>query len=115
MVRKLAQDRLRILMKYCRAGDLLEIGCATGEFLHCAKEAGFKVMGVDSSKLFVEFATRRGLPVRSGRVEDLDFPSASFDAIAMFHLIEHVEQPRPFMAQLNRLLKHSGILLVVTP
>ena len=54
LVRRMANDRLRVLQKHMRTGQMLEVGCATGEFLQVSGAAGFDVQGVDSSRMFVD-------------------------------------------------------------
>ena len=112
---KMAADRLHILEGQMKSGRLLEVDCASGEFLALAKEDGFDVQGVDSSKLFVDFNRQNGIEVKHGIVEDFDSYPRSFDAIALFHLIEHVEDPVGFVQTLEPLLRQDGLLFVATP
>ncbi|MDA1348936.1 MAG: class I SAM-dependent methyltransferase [Chloroflexi bacterium] len=111
----MAADRLRILQGYMKSGRLLEVGCASVEFLALAQGAGFDVQGVDSSKMFVEFNRQNGIDVEHGRVEDFDFPPHKFDVIALFHLIEHVEDPVGFVQALGPLLQQDGLVFIATP
>lgn len=115
MVRKMACDRLQYLSRYCTSGNLLEIGCATGEFLVAAEEFGFHATGLESSKIFFGYLTKIGIRAKYGRIEDVDFDKNNFDVIAISHVIEHIEDPHRFISELNNLLKPGGILFIVTP
>jgi SAM-dependent methyltransferase len=50
-----------------------------------------------------------------GQLPDLDLPDASFDAIVMNHVIEHIHDPRALLAECMRLLKKGGWLVATTP
>lgn len=115
MVERMARDRLDILRRYKRSGNLLEIGCASGEFLQVSWNAGFNAIGVDSSKVFCEYAQGKGLNVKHGRIEDFEFPVNYFDVIVLFHLIEHIEEPGTFLRHLSDLLDYGGILFIIAP
>lgn len=115
MTYRMARDRLRTLTRFVDGGRLLEIGCATGEFLELAERSGFDVLGLDASGRYALHAAGRGLNVKHARLEDLDLEDSRFDVIAIFHLIEHVEDPGEFMARTLRLLRPTGLLFVITP
>ncbi len=107
--------RLNTLSRYKKQGKLLEIGCATGEFLEAARQWGFDVSGLDASQVYAEYALRKGLNVRCGRLEDLDYAQEEFDVVCMFHLIEHIQYPKEFLKQVHGYLKTGGLLYIITP
>lgn len=111
----MAQDRIDILMEFTKQGDIMEIGCATGEFLEKARTQGFNTFGIDLSENYVEYAKKKGLNVFCGRIEDIEKDSKQYDIIAMFHLIEHIARPEEFLKSINRLLKKDGLIYIVTP
>lgn len=113
--RKIANERLQFLKKYIKNGKLLEIGCATGEFLLEAKKTGFDVEGLDASPIFVKYLKRKGIPAKLGTFENTDFEEKSFDAIVAFHLIEHIYAPNEFLKKAYTVLKKKGILFLITP
>lgn len=110
-----ARDRLNILNRYKKQGKLLEIGCATGEFLETAQHVGFDVSGLDASQVYVEYAFGKGLNVKYGRLEDFDYNKEELDVICMFHLIEHIQYPKEFLKQVHEYLKPGGLLYIITP
>ena len=55
------------------------------------------------------------LPVRVGLLEQLNFPDNSFDVVVMWHVLEHVSDPRPTLAEVARILRPGGIFLVAVP
>jgi SAM-dependent methyltransferase len=94
---------------------LLEIGCGAGNQLAALRQAGWDAHGVDFDPAAVATARGRGLQVDQGDVRDLHYPDASFDAVAMAHVIEHVANPVGLLTEIARLLKPGGRLVLITP
>jgi SAM-dependent methyltransferase len=114
--RRTFRDRVRAIEKrYGRKGRLLDVGCALGDFLMEAKDAGWDVEGVEISHFAAQRARERGLRVSAGRLENLDLPPASFDVITLYDAIEHMTDPVTTLAAVRRLLKPGGLLHLVTP
>ena len=98
----------------------LEVGCGRGTIgLYLNRYLGMEVTLLDSSKDAVElaqwnFAHWGGKGVF--RVEDarvLSFPESSFDVIATIGLLEHLEDYRPVLREMYRVLKPGGVLFSV--
>lgn len=108
---------LQRLLKYRLPGaDLLELGCAHGSFLALAKEAGYRVTGVEMSPWVVGFGQSTfGVPIRPGPIESLDIAAGSLDVIALMDVLEHLPDPLQTMRRCLSLLRPDGILLVQTP
>ena len=97
-------------------GNLLEIGCACGFLLVAARERGFTVQGIEMSAWASGYARETyGLDVQTGRLEALPIPAASFDAVVMADVIEHLPDPRLTLRHIHRVLRPGGRLLVLTP
>ena len=98
------------------AGDLLEVGAGDGYFLNAAKEAGWRVHGLELSQPRIEQAKRWfDIDLLPQDLLKADLKPASFDAIAMFQLIEHVHDPRAILKRVHELLKPGGVLVLSTP
>ncbi len=96
-------------------GRLLEVGCGTGDLLAGVRDLGWTVTGVDFDPAAVAVARRRGLSVQEGDLASQGFADGSFDAVTMFHLIEHVPDPGALLAECRRVLAPGGRIVVVTP
>jgi SAM-dependent methyltransferase len=109
--------RVRSLKKHLpEKGRLLEIGCGSGDLLIELARLGYITSGLDFSSVAVETARQTyGLDVTCGIIEDVDFQEGSFDAILMFHVIEHLTNPLSAMKQLRFWLKPGGALILGTP
>ncbi len=108
-----ALDRLEELVQQ---GNLLDVGCSKGLFLHLAHKRGWAVRGVEISHVSSEYAREEfGLDVFTGTLEEAHFPDASFDVVSMWDLIEHLEDPLSALRETCRILKPRGIALILTP
>ena len=106
----------RLLALIPAGGRLLEIGCACGFLLVAARERGFAAQGVEMSAWASAHARDAyGLDVKTGRLETATLPAASFDAVVMADVIEHLTDPRSTLQAIHRVLRPGGRLLVLTP
>jgi 2-polyprenyl-3-methyl-5-hydroxy-6-metoxy-1,4-benzoquinol methylase len=119
MHQALLQARLDASMMYLgknNAGTLLDVGCGNGSFLDRMRLLGWNVRGVDIDHKSAKIAHETfGIPVYVGTLQEAKYPDASFDAITMSHVIEHVYNPITLLMESYRILKPGGSLVVVTP
>lgn len=96
-------------------GKLLDIGCGVGDFLHVAENKGWQCTGVEPSEEAREIARQRikGDLLYSEDLEQL--PDQSFDLITMWHVLEHVDDLKWQVAQLQRLIKPNGRIVIAVP
>jgi 2-polyprenyl-3-methyl-5-hydroxy-6-metoxy-1,4-benzoquinol methylase len=98
------------------AGRVLDYGCGFGFFLDELAASGFEPHGIDVSSAAVEQANRRvpgrALVVPAGSA--LPFADASFDAVTMLDVIEHVPDLDQALAEVRRCLAPGGLFLVIT-
>ena len=98
------------------ARRVLDVGCAGGAFPKAAHDLGFDVTGVEPSRWLAEQGrSLYGLDIRSGLLEDQDFPEQSFDLISLWDVIEHLPDAHAVVADIHRLLKPGGYLIVNCP
>lgn len=98
-----------------KGGRLLDLGCGSGDFLECARSAGWQVVGVDPDPKAVAAARGRGIDAREGGVEVLDPQREQFDGITLNHVIEHVHDPLGVLQACYTLLKPGGWIWLETP
>ena len=96
-------------------GRLVDVGIGTGLFLHLAREAGFAPLGVEISPACAARARAEfGVDVHVGDFESFE-PVGPVDAVAMSDVLEHVADPRRFLAHAAAILRPGGALFVAVP
>lgn len=117
-----ARDRLKVLARelyarpFRRRGRLLDIGSGGGNALALWRDQHDACIGLEPNEAAAATARRElGLDVRPGRLDDHAFPEASFDAITLCHVLEHIDDPRALLARAARLLKPGGEMLLWMP
>jgi 2-polyprenyl-3-methyl-5-hydroxy-6-metoxy-1,4-benzoquinol methylase len=99
-----------------RRGRVLDVGCGRGLLLEAFRRRGWEVQGTELTETAACYARQvAGVPVEMGRLEEIGFPESHFDAITMWHVLEHVHDPRVVLAEVSRILKPGGVLLVGVP
>jgi len=114
-VRLLSAFYRKWAINYVSNGALLDIGCGNGRFLKSMRELGWQVQGVEFNKKSVEQCRNDFLTVHHGDLSSAEFAQASFDVITLRHVIEHIPTPNELMAELARILKPGGRLIIETP
>ena len=97
------------------AGSILDVGCGTGAFLHTMKQAGWEVTGLEPDENAAKKAKELyGIePMKADEIYNLS--PATFDAITMWHVLEHVHDLHGYMKKLKSLLKPGGKLFIAVP
>jgi SAM-dependent methyltransferase len=94
---------------------LLDVGCATGDFLEAGRAAGWAVEGLELSDWSCAIARQRGLTVHQKTLARFaDERVEPFDVVTLIGVIEHLPAPRAEMANLARLVRPGGLLVVWT-
>ncbi|UYZ62248.1 class I SAM-dependent methyltransferase [Hymenobacter weizhouensis] len=97
-----------------RKGRLLDYGCGTGHFLAAAKANGWQVAGLEPNPRARQEASQRvGQPIGTKGLSEFD--SETFDAITLWHVLEHVHELNDTLRQLINLLRPDGALLIAVP
>lgn len=103
--------------KKVRHGKILDIGCGTGDTLYLLHKIGWKSYGLDIDKKAITIANRRGLKdVIFGTYKDIrKYPNNYFDAIRLYHVIEHLDDLNLCLSLIYKKLKNNGRLIIGTP
>jgi SAM-dependent methyltransferase len=99
-----------------RKGRVLDIGCGPGFLLREFRERGWEVQGTEFSEQSAAHARKGfGLPVSVGYFREMKFETAGFDAVVMWHVLEHTALPEETLAEVARLLRPGGVFLCAVP
>jgi SAM-dependent methyltransferase len=95
--------------------EILDAGCGSGRTMQ-ELEAYGTVRGIELDEAAAEMARTRGHgDVAIGRLEQLPWPDATFDLITSLDVIEHTPDDRAALAELRRVCRPGGWLLVTVP
>jgi 2-polyprenyl-3-methyl-5-hydroxy-6-metoxy-1,4-benzoquinol methylase len=94
---------------------LLDVGAGRGRFLASARAAGYDVTGIEPSNRGVSAAQQLDVPVQHATIEDAELEPASIDAAVIWHVLEHVDDPRAALVRVSDWLRPGGSLLVGVP
>ena len=115
LLRRYQRRQASICRKYLPAGGrFLEIGCANGDVLAELRDEFPVVHGIELSETVAAEATRRGLDVFCGTLDEYE-TKQQYDLIFMSHVIEHVLDPVATVARIDELLAPGGVLYLETP
>ena len=113
---KLFREKLDTILKYLPGrGRILDVGCAAGFFLKIMEGEGYETQGVEISKYASSYARNvLKLNIVEGGLLSARFPDGFFDVITMWDVLEHLPNPLEALAECDRIMKKSGILIVET-
>lgn len=94
--------------------SLLDVGCSSGAFMTAPRARGCDVQGVEPAPKAAKSAEAAGFSVFCGTLEQSAFPEASFDAITVLEVIEHLRDPLSLLRECRRILKADGVLAIGT-
>ncbi len=97
-----------------KSGRALDLGCGTGNYTVELKKRGFDVIGLDASERMLEIAHSKGLECIEGDAYSLPFPDESFDLVLSVTMFEFIYEPERAVAEINRVLKPEGEVLIAT-
>lgn len=113
---RIGRDRLTPGLPPGPPGEILDVGCGSGEFLLALREARWRPHGIETSERAVDAAHEAGLDdVRAGDLLDARFPTGRFDAVRFWHSLEHMPSPRAQLAEARRVLRSGGSLTIGVP
>ena len=94
---------------------ILDVGCGSGDLLAALRQRGYSCCGMDASLAALAAAHRQGIAAVLGDYHAAPLAAESFDAVSMFHFLEHVPDPAAALAFARAVLRPSGRLIVQVP
>lgn len=116
LVRIVGARRAWFVAKQVRAGGrVLDVGCGRGITLRGLADAGCETHGFEVSAQAVQGIDSRVSVRVASSLADASYPNEYFDAIVIWHVLEHVPHPRHIIEESMRILRPGGVLIVAVP
>jgi len=113
---RLWERRLKLLRPTKKSGALLDVGAGIGQFLAVARDSYEELHGTEVSSTAIQLAKQRyNLNLFHGTIEDLAMTGRVFANITLFHVLEHVPDPKSVLKICHSLLLPQGILAIAVP
>ncbi|MGC9373808.1 MAG: class I SAM-dependent methyltransferase [Bacteroidales bacterium] len=110
------EKKYRIIKRISSGKTLLDIGCGTGYFLNYMKEKGYQTQGIEVNEQARNFGKQHfGLHIippeklLNGEIHE------KFKVVTLWHVLEHLYQPRLYLQRISEILDKDGILLLALP
>lgn len=101
---------------YRSPGQLLDVGCGSGAFLKRMRDFGWNVTGLDlAAEVALRVQRQLGIQVHVGTLPHPQLKSESYDALTMWHVLEHVPDPKGLLRSAADLLRPNGLLVIEVP
>lgn len=110
------EDKIALVRAHKTGGRLLDVGAGVGLFVRIALDHGFDAQGIEMSAQAVATGTRSlDVPLTCGDFLGTAVPPASFDVVTLWHVFEHLDDPRAILARIHQVLRPDGVVVIAVP
>lgn len=96
-------------------GSILDIGCGTGAFLKTMRQSGWQITGIEPDETARNRARELNSVAALSPVALDEISSDNFDAITLWHVLEHVHDLHGYLENIKRLVKPEGAIFIAVP
>jgi SAM-dependent methyltransferase len=116
MMRLRAKHSLQFVPDRVKRPRVLDVGCAEGRLLKALHDCGCECWGVEHpSYPYQRFLNSDRITYIRGELDFIDLPEETFDMIFLWHVLEHMDNPRQVLRRLYKSLAPEGILILAVP
>ncbi len=116
LVRIVGRRQCRFIAKSLTgSARVLDVGCGRGVMLSAMADLGFEVHGTDISKLATQGVDPRAEIRIAPNLSDALYPESYFDVVVIWHVLEHLRNPRETLEEIHRVLRPGGRIVVAVP
>lgn len=110
------KKKIQLVSKHVSRGTILDYGCGTGMFLKVCQDAGWKSFGMEPDEGARKIGSEMGLTVFSDKITLNEYTnSQSFDAITLWHVLEHVTDLDDTLNFFKTRISDKGVLIIAVP
>lgn len=111
------RQRYQLIMKLHSKGKILDIGCGEGSFLKKFPSEKWKRTGIEINKNLATMAHRtvKHAKIITVPVELSTLPKQNFDIVTMWHVLEHIQNPKIVLKSLKKIISPHGYLVIEVP
>lgn len=111
------QEFIKLVIRYLNRGNILDLGCGTGQSSYYLARAGFNVTGFDFSSRFINYAKEKykNIEFRQGDIEKSQLLDNNFDAAVAYNVLEHLANPEKGLREMARVVKGGGLIIIQSP
>ncbi|MDP3996370.1 MAG: methyltransferase domain-containing protein [bacterium] len=114
--RRVVFDVLHNVLEKNKESKILDFGCGSGILVEELSSEGYKAFGVDVSREAIRFGNSEGIKnIKVMASDKIDFPDNVFDVVTALDVLEHLENEKLSMKEIERVLKPGGVLIVMVP
>jgi len=108
--------KIKLVASNVSRGTILDYGCGTGMFIDVCESAGWRALGVEPDNGARKMAKDMKLKVYPGKADLVkDHPEEKFDAITLWHVLEHVNDLEDTLGFFKSRLNRDGVLIIAVP
>ncbi|MDD4869458.1 MAG: class I SAM-dependent methyltransferase [Kiritimatiellae bacterium] len=113
------QVRNRIIRRHAISDtpkiSILDVGCGSGHFLELLDVEHYDKYGAEINPQGVRLCREKGLTVYDHDIRVTDFGNKTFNVITLWHVLEHVSSPVPFLKKIKEIKKRDGVVVISVP
>ena len=105
------------IQKYSKPGSkIFDFGCGSGYLVGELQKMGHDAHGMDFEKEAIDYGTNSGIKnLTLGKGDKLEYANKNFDLLTAFDVLEHIENEKPVIEELVRILKPGGKMIISVP
>jgi SAM-dependent methyltransferase len=98
-------------------GEIVDLGCGTGEFLKYLRKKRRKFSGADNNPHLVSLCVKMGFDVIMDDVTKIEHVKVPIENAIVDNVLEHLDRQQidSFFEELRKKMKPGGILVVIVP
>jgi len=108
------RKKYRIVQRFTKGNELLDVGCGTGEFLHYCQQNKMNCQGVEPNVKARSFGLKHYFLNIEESLDNIH-GEKKFDTITLWHVLEHFHDPFKTLNQIGDILKDSGVIIIALP